>query len=551
MYLDALFTGGRFTTMDPERPTAHALGVVQGLIVGFDEELNGCRPERVHDLSGAPVVPGFHDAHHHLGMRGLEMQMCDVSPAAVGNLDGLYAALARHADQLAPQAWVLAVNYDDDKIGGRVTREGLDKASGGRPVWVSHISHHSGVVSTEAIRRMGFDNPADMPEDEGGWVERRPNGDPTGFIAERSLDLIHRLIRPAPFDDFVEALELGGQAALAEGLTSVTEPGIAGTLTGNGPADLAAYLTAAEQNRLTVRMTVMPEASTLHALGEPDATHTLHAYGLDLGLRTGFGDDRLRIGGVKVFSDGALSARTAAMCHDYVDDPGQQGVLYEDPESLRRRILHAHLAGWQVATHAIGDRAVRTVLDAYEYAQSVQPRPNARHRIEHFGVADDTQIARLSRLGVIPVPQARFLSEMGDIYVRNIGDGRAAMLYRQRSLLDAGVVLPGSSDCPVASGSPLLGMQALVSRVLPDGSVLNPTECLTPYEALRAYTHGSAYADHQEHRKGSLSRGKLADFTVLSDDPLAVAPERIGELSVQATVVGGVVQYGADTLPAN
>ncbi|MDI3403193.1 amidohydrolase [Streptomyces cavernicola] len=555
MRLDALFTGGRFTTMDPDRPTAHSLGVVAGVIVGFDEELAGCRADRVHDLAGAPVVPGFHDAHHHLGPRGLEMRMCDVSPAAVRDLDGLYAAVARHADRLAPDAWVLAVNYDDDKLGGPITREGLDKAAGGRPAWVLHCSHHSGVVNTEAIRRMGYENPADLPDGEGCWVERRPDGEPTGVIAERSLDLVHRLIRPAPFDAFLDALELGGRAALADGLTSVTEPGIAGSLTGNGPQDLAAYLTAVDQDRMGVRMTVMPEASVLHPLGDPASgeSHQLlpqqGPFGLDLGLRTGLGDDRLRIGGVKIFSDGALTARTAAMCEHYVDEPGQRGLLHEDAENLRQRILQAHLAGWQVATHAIGDRAVQTVLDAYEHAQSVLPRPDVRHRIEHFGVADHRQVEQVLRLGVVPVPQGRFLSELGDVYVRNIGPERGRNLYRQRSLLDAGIEVPGSSDCPVVSGSPLLGIQALVSRVLPDGSVLSPAECLTPYQALRAYTHGSAYADHQEHRKGSLSRGKLADFTVLSDDLLAVAPQRIGELVVLATVVGGVVRHGTDVLP--
>jgi predicted amidohydrolase YtcJ len=550
VHLDALFTGGRITTMDDARPTAHSLGVVGGLLAGFDEELHGCTADRVYDLAGAPVVPGFHDAHHHLGFRGAEMRRCDVSPGAVGDLDGLYAAVARYAEGLAPDAWVLAVGYDDGRIGGRATREGLDEVAGGRPVWVSHCSHHSGVVNTEAIRRMGYANPADLPDFEGSWTERHPDGTPTGFIAERSLDLVHRLIRPLPFEEFVAALETGGRAALADGLTSVTEPGISGTLTGNGPDDLAAFAAAVRQDRLQVRMTVMPEMAALHDLGgpaEPDGEPTL---GLDLGLRTGFGDDRLRIGGVKLFSDGALTARTAAMCHDYTGEDGGRGMLFEDAATLRHRILRAHLGGWQVATHAIGDAAVRTVLDAYEHAQSVLPRPDVRHRVEHFGVADDEQIARLRRLGAVPVPQARFLSELGATYVRNIGAERGELLYRQRSLLEAGIELPGSSDCPVVSGAPLLGMEALVTRELPGGRVLNPAERLTPRQALRAYTYGSAYADHQEHRKGSLSRGKLADFVVLSDDLLAVRPDRIGRLTVAATVVGGVVRHGQDVLAA-
>lgn len=544
MHLDALFTNGRFTTVDVRRPSAHSIGVLGGVVVGFDEQLHGCTAERLYDLGGAPVVPGFHDAHHHLSARGQDMRICDVSPSAVSDLGELYAAVSRHAEGLAPEEWVLATGFDDGKLDGRPTREGLDTVGGGRPVWLAHCSHHSGVLSTEAIRRMGYADPRDLPDVDGAWIERREDGAPTGFITERALDLVHELIRPVPLTEFMAAIELGGRAALAEGLTSVTEPGISGRLTGNGPDDLAAFAAAVEEERLGVRTTVMPEISALHDLdGGTDPN-----LGLDLGLRSGFGDDRLRVGGVKVFSDGALTARTAALCCDYLDDPGRRGFLHEDAEALRRRILRAHRGGWQVATHAIGDAAVATVLDAYEHAQQVLPRSDVRHRIEHFGIADDARIKRAEQLGVIPVPQARFLSELGDVYVGNIGAERGELLYRQRSLLDAGIEVPGSSDCPVVAGAPLLGIQALVTRTLPDGSVLNPAERLTPYQALRAFTHGSAYADHQEHRKGTLTRGKLADFVVLSDDLLSVAPERIGELSVQATVVGGVVRYGQEVL---
>ncbi|SNR22942.1 amidohydrolase [Blastococcus mobilis] len=541
MLLDALFTHGRFTTLEPDRPTATAVGVVGGLIVGFDEELAGCRAETTLDLGGAPVVPGLHDAHQHLSARGQDLLMCDVSPAAVRTLDDVYAAVGRHAAGLAPDAWVLATGLDDGKLDGSPTREGLDAVCGGRPVWVAHASHHAGVANTVAIRRIGFTDPRDLPDVDGGWIERRPDGDPTGLIAERAMTLIFAHIRPQPFEEFVHAIELGSRAALADGLTSVTEPGISGAMIGNSPTDLAAFMTARDRGVLGVRMTVMPEISALHDI-ERDGL------GLDLGLRSGLGDDVLRIGAVKIISDGALTARTAAVCCDYADRPGGRGLLLDDAAVLQEKILAAHRAGWQIGTHAIGDAAVEVILDAYERAQELHPRTDPRHRIEHCGLADDRQIERLKQLGVVPVPQGRFLDELGDSYVTALGRERAGLLYRQRSFLDAGIELPGSSDCPVVDGSPLRGIHSLVNRQLPDGSVLNPAERLTPLQALRAYTVGSAYADHQDHRKGTLARGKLADFVVLSDDLLRVAPDSIGDVAVVATVVGGVVRHGADSL---
>jgi predicted amidohydrolase YtcJ len=547
--LDVLFVNGRFTTMDPHRPTATRLGVIAGRIVGLDDELEGCRADLVHDLRGAPVVPGFHDAHYHLSARGQELQHCDISPTATPTLAALYQAVRAYAQGLPEDAWVLASGFDDSKLEARPTREGLDRAASGRPVWATHASHHLGVLSTEGIRRLGFDDPRDLPELDGGWVERREGGDATGAVAERTLELVHAVLRPAPFESFVRAIGLGCDASLAEGLTSVTEPGIAGRITGNDQADLAAFLTARERGRLGVRVTVMPEISALHDIPSGadggDAGHL----GLDLGVRSGFGDDTLRIGGVKLFADGALTSRTAALREDYLDRPGERGIALTDPDSLHDQIGAAHRAGWQVATHAIGDAAIDRVLDAYEHAQDRWPRQGPRHRIEHCGLVDDAQIDRLRQLGVIPVPQGRFLTELGDAYVDVLGTARAeTLLYRQRSFLEAGIELPGSSDCPVVAGAPLKGIDALVNRVLPDGRVLGRRESLTPTQALRAFTLGSAFADHQEHRKGSLTVGKLADLVVLGDDPLTIAPTTIGDIEVVATVVGGEIRHGASAL---
>jgi len=537
LMLDALFVNGRITTGCADRPKASAIGVIAGTVVGLDDEVTGLPAARTHDLQGLPVVPGLHDAHFHLSALGQHLLRCDVTPAAAPDLGALYAAVAAFAAGLPADAWVIAEGFDDGKQGGLPERQALDRAAGGRPAWVIHASHHAGVANTEALRRMGFADPRQVPDVSAGVVGRDERGAATGYLSEAAMALVTDVIRPVPFEDFVAAIAAGSAHALSMGLTSVTEPGICGTLTGNGPSDFAAFQAARDRGLLGVRATVMPEVSALHPMDG--------WFGLDLGVRTGLGDDQLRVGGVKMFADGALSGRTAAVhdCYADIADAGD-GLLLTDPEVLARNVLEAHRHGWQVCTHAIGDRAIDLVLDCYEAAQREHPLPDPRHRIEHCGLVSDAQVARFAALGVIPVPQARFVSELGDVYLRVLGPGRDHLLYRQRAFIDAGIELPGSSDCPVVRGEPLKGMHALVNREMPDGGFLNPAERLTPDQALRAFTHGSAYAERAEGRKGTLERGKLADLVVLADDPLSVDHDAIGEIGVVATVVGGEVRFG-------
>lgn len=542
MHLDALFINGTITTLDPDRAEAHDIGVLGGLVVGLDDDLAGCTADAVFDLGGAAVFPGFHDAHHHLSMRGQRLTQLDLRPSSIGSLDELYAAVREHAAGLPEGAWVRGHGYDQNRLGGtHPTRQVLDEITGGRPLWLAHNSGHMGVLNTAAIRLLGHADPRDLPNVPGGTVERDADGYPTGLITEQAQTLVYAVLRPEPLEDYVQAIALASEAALAEGLTSITEPGIAGRLTGNGPADLHAFLTARDRGVLGVRATVMPEMAALHEITgvEPG----IDGFGLDLGLRTGMGDDQLRIGAVKLFSDGSLIGRTAAMCCDYADAPDNRGFTQQDPERLRDQIRRAHQAGWQIATHAIGDAAVDLVLNAYAAAQHEIPRPDARHRIEHCGVTSDAQIDRIRQLGVVPVPQGQFIDELGDGIVAALGPDRADLAYRQLTFLRAGIELPGSSDCPVVEGAPLLGIHALVNRETASGHVLNAAENLTPLQAIRAYTRGSAHADHQEHRKGRLARGMLADFVVLSDDPTRVNPSTIKQIEVTATVVGGQIKH--------
>ncbi|MCX5433390.1 amidohydrolase [Streptomyces sp. NBC_00257] len=547
MRLDAVFHNGRFATLDPDRPEAHAIGVLGGRIAALDEELAGCTADTVVDLGGAHAVPGFNDAHHHLSLVGKGRRELDVSYTAAPTLDALYRAVAERAATLPADAWVLGAGYDQNKTGAHPNAEALDRAAGGRPVWLVHTSHHMAVAGTAAFARAGFTDLAAVPDVPGGHVVRDASGRAEGLLQETAMQLVERVLRPEPAAEWTANIAEGARAALAVGLTSVTEPGI-GVVDGigNGPADLDAYLRVRESGRLGVRMTLMPYITALRDCGvfEPDTTW----YGLDLGLRTGFGDEWLRIGPTKMMSDGSLIGRSAAMCCDYHDTPGNSGLLQHEPEQIRRYIVEAHRCGWQIATHAIGDAALDVVLDAYEEAQRLRPRADARHRVEHAAVTSDAQVARIAALGLIPVPQGRFLSEIGDGLLAALGPERSRLAYRMRSFLDAGLVLPGSSDAPVVASDPLLSIHDMVNRTTASGAPIGPHEAVTAREALTAYTIGSAHAVHEEHLKGTLARGMLADFAVLSDDLLGVAPERITRLTVGATVVGGWVAHDTGAL---
>ncbi|RFC77104.1 amidohydrolase [Streptomyces sp. AcE210] len=547
MRFDTVFRNGHFTTLDPDRPTAHTIGVFGGRIAALDDEVRGCTADTVVDLGGAHAVPGFNDAHHHLSLVGKGLRELDLSYEATPGLDALYAAVAERAATLPADAWVLGAGYDQNKIGAHPTAAALDRAAQGRPVWLVHTSHHMAVANTEAFARAGFTDLSALPDVPGGHVERDAAGRAEGLLQETAMHLVERVLRPEPAEEWIANIAAGAQAALATGLTSVTEPGI-GVVDGigNGPADLDAYMRARERGLLGLRMTLMPYITALRDCGafEPNSSW----YGLDLGLRTGFGDEWLRIGPTKMMSDGSLIGRSAAMCCDYHDSPGNKGLLQHEPERIRRYIAEAHRCGWQIATHAIGDAALDVVLDAYADAQLRYPRADVRHRVEHAAVTSEAQVARIAELGLIPVPQGRFLSEIGDGLLAALGPERGQLAYRMRSFLDAGVVLPGSTDAPVVAGDPLLSIHDMVNRRTATGAPIALHEAVTARQALRAYTIGSAYAVHEEHVKGTLSRGLLADFAVLSGDLLGVAPERIGELTVGATVVGGKVAHDAGAL---
>ncbi|WP_411080096.1 amidohydrolase [Streptomyces sp. cmx-18-6] len=511
-------TNARILTMDPLHPVAHDLGVWRGRIVGLDDAVTSLPAREVVDLQGATVLPGFIDSHVHLAWAGLKARTPSVAPCerAEDILAVVDAAARRPA---APGAWLDVAGYDQRALGRHLTAAELDRVSHGRKVFLMHDSGHACVVNTAVLDLL----PVDVPHEQ-------------GFLAESAMTAARRLRLPYSQEELADAIELAARAARAEGITACAEAGVGGGLLGHSPVEAGAYQLLRDRGALPVRVQLMASADTLR----PRAAHPGDGLtrALDLGLRTGFGDDWLSLGALKVYTDGGMMARTAALTSPY-EGTTDTGRLQDDPDRLTDLIVDGHLAGWQLAVHAIGDRAADLALDALERAQRSRPRPDARHRIEHAGLVRPDQLPRFAALDVSAVVQPNFLRSFGDDYATVMGERRAGWMYRGRGFLDHGVTLVGSSDRPVTDGSPLRAIQFMVERASASGRLIGPGEAIGVDEALYAYTVAGAYACRWDDTAGSLSPGKRADLVVLGDDPHRVDPARIGDIEIVATFVDG------------
>jgi predicted amidohydrolase YtcJ len=527
--LDLRLTNATFLTMDDARPVARELGVWQGRIVGLDEQVSGLPAARSVDLAGATVLPGFVDPHVHLLWAGLAEGSADLGAAST--IDDALELLAAAALAAPAGEWVDVVGYDQRRLGRHLTAAELDRVAAGRKLFVIHDSGHACVVNSAVLARL----PPGVPDRD-------------GVLTEAAMAAVRTLRMPYSLQELVGALEVAGRRCLSEGVTAVAEAGLGGGLVRHSPIELAAYQVARDAGRLPVRVQAMVSAEALRAVDAHPGDHVERA--VDLGLRTGLGDDRLSIGALKVFTDGGMMARTAALSSPYLD-PGQAGnlgnlgQLYAGPEQLQQQIVEGHRAGWQLAIHAIGDRAVDVALTSLARAQREHPRPPARHRIEHAGLVRPDQLDRFAELDVTAVVQPSFLRYFGDDYASIMGPERAPWLYRGRAFLEHGVRLVSSSDRPVADGAPLRAIQFLLERTSTSGAVIGPEETIGVEAALRACTIDAARACHWEQSLGSLAPGKLADLAVLATDPRSVPASAIGELKVLATWLAGVQVHQA------
>jgi len=341
---DLPLVNAKVLTMDPVRPRARSVAVAGGRIVALDADLADRPARSVIDLHGATLLPGFHDAHNHMAWFGLTLTEIDLRSTTVGSLDALYAAVASRAAQTEPGGWVVGSGYDQNKLGAYPDRDTLDRVAPGHRVWLRHTSGRMCVVNSQVLADLGMDaQPAEVP---GGKVATDAAGRPTGLLEERAQELVGRLVHPYPLSVITDAIDRAGAQYLREGITSCTEAGIGGGWIGHTPVELAAYQAAREAGRLHVRVELMIVRDALHPLAaHADDDMEL---GLDLGIRTGFGDDWLRIGAMKVFTDGSLVGRTAAMHDDFAGIPGNRGYLQGEAEDIQGTLAPGMLADMAV-----------------------------------------------------------------------------------------------------------------------------------------------------------------------------------------------------------
>ncbi|HEX8165953.1 MAG TPA: amidohydrolase [Beijerinckiaceae bacterium] len=496
---------------------AQALAVRGGrvLATGADDGIEALvgPSTRVIDLAGRLATAGLCDAHLHLLPIGLAMAEVDVRPRQAPTLEALLGTIRRRAAAAKPGEWIIARGYDQSRLDVKrhPSRDELDAAAPHNPVHLVRCCGHVSIVNSEALRKAEVDEETRAPP--GGAIELR-DGRLTGLLAESARERIRAVLPPVTDADLIAAIERAGRHCLAFGITSVMDAAVGGKA---GYREVAAYDAARRTGRLPVR------ASLCLLGGAGGIVERAHGEG----RVTGAGDDRLSVGPVKIFTDGSAGARTAAMSEPYLGEASNRGMLCLAPEELNALVRDYHARGYQLALHAIGDRAIEQVLDAYEAALRAMPDPDRRHRIEHCSFVRPGQIARMARLGVHPVPQPVFVHEYGELYVSVVGVERTAASHPMRSWIEAGLRPAASTDGPVSGIDPFPNLYAMMARRSSAGTPLGPDQALAMPEALAAYTEHGAYVNRAERRRGRLLPGMAADVAVFSRDLLAASPEEV------------------------
>ena len=531
-----LFYGGSILTMG-EKEDVEAV-VVRGDKIVCTGTLQECREAlkdeefQEIDLNGRCLLPGFVDPHLHLMMLGMCHTWIDVSYPKVKSIDDLVNALSIYNGKLRDGAIIRGFGFDQRALKEKryPTADDLDLVSTEYPVQIMHARAHSNVVNHYLLNQLGIDQ--NTPDPEGGAIGRDESGKPNGqlfdsandFFAKNSGVLIGNhgpnIHMPDTPENLQMLIEVGQEQCVSAGLTTINDPQVT-------KQEIESFYSAKKDGNLKMRV-VMSFISTYL----DDLIH--------LGFRSGFGDEQVSIGSIKFYADGSLNSGTAYLSTNYEDSARTKGYLYHSVEEFKEMFVKAHQQGFQTLTHAQGDSAIQLVIDSVKEAQanSSTDVKELRHRIEHCGLPDPSQIDAIKELGIWPVPQPQHVYQFGEGVIRQVGDfGKNYSPYGWFKEKNIPIIL--SSDAPVAPPNPLLAIYAAVTRSTLQGNIIGEEHKISLTEALRGYTIEAAKSIHREDLIGSIEEGKLADFTILTHNPYEVPTEQIKDIAVSETWIAG------------
>jgi predicted amidohydrolase YtcJ len=535
---DLIVTNAKVWTVDKANPTAQAVAVLGDRIVavGTSVDIDAWRgpATKVVDAGGKLLLPGFNDAHVHFVSGGLQLDAVQLNDATSPEE---FARRIGERVKTAKGEWIVGGDWDETKwVPAKLPAKDLiDALTPGTPVFVYRYDGHLGLANSVALRMAGVT--AKTQDPPGGVIVRDAKGNPTGILKDAAMDSVYKVMPALSHEQRVRIVKRALAHAASLGVTSAQDMN-------PDYADIAVYSELLQRGELTTRLYVAP-----YIMGVDDQAK--------IGIRHALGGPFLQMGAVKAYADGSLGSSTAYFFEPFVDQPNNHGLLSDEMHpvsAMRERMMKADAAGIQICTHAIGDQGISIILDLYADVVKAHGDADRRFRIEHAQHMAAKDFDRFAQLHVIASVQPYHAIDDGRFAEGRIGHDRSSRTYAFRTFLDHGVRLAFGTDWDVAPLNPLLGLYAAVTRATLDGKNPNgwfPEQKLTVAEAVEAYTMGSAYAEFQEKEKGSITAGKLADMVLLSDDIFSIAPEKIRDVKVRNTILGGKVIWGPGSQPSH